>query len=62
MKNFNELNDSWEQIKGKLKERFSILTDNDFLLLEEKKEALISRLQEKLGKTKEEIMKILSNI
>ncbi len=50
---------NWEEQKGKLKQKFAILTDNDILLVEGKKEEMMGRLQIKLGKTKEELRKIL---
>ncbi len=60
--NTTELNGNWEQQKGKLKQKFAILTDNDVLLLEGKKEEMLGRLQAKLGKTKEELQKIISDL
>ena len=62
MKNTTELNGDWNQIKGKLKQKFSILTDNDLLLVEGKKDELFGRLQVKLGKTKEEIRKLIAGL
>jgi len=60
--NTKELNGNWEEIKGKLKQKFAILTDNDVLLLEGKKEEMLGRLQIKLSKTKEELQKIISEL
>lgn len=60
--NTTELNGNWEEIKGKLKQKFAILTDNDVLLLEGKKEEMLGRLQIKLSKTKEELQKIISEL
>ncbi len=51
---------NWEEQKGKLKQKFAILTDNDVLLIEGKKEEMMGRLQIKLGKTKEELHKLIS--
>jgi len=62
MKNTTELNGDWKQIKGKLKQKFSILTDNDLLLVEGKKDELLGRLQVKLGKSKEEIRKLIAGL
>lgn len=58
----NQLQGTWNETKGKLKQQFAILTDNDLLLVEGKQDELIERLQLKLGKTKEEIMKIISDL
>jgi uncharacterized protein YjbJ (UPF0337 family) len=59
MRNLTELKGSWNETKGKLKQRFAMLTDNDLLLVEGKQDELIGRLQVKLGKTREEIRKII---
>ena len=53
---------NWNETKGKLKQKFAILTDNDVLLLEGKKEEMLGKLQIKLGKTKEELQKIISEL
>jgi uncharacterized protein YjbJ (UPF0337 family) len=62
MKNITELEGSWKEIKGKLKQKFAMLTDNDLLLLEGKQDEMMGRLQTKLGKTKEELHKIISEL
>jgi uncharacterized protein YjbJ (UPF0337 family) len=58
--NTTEARGNWEQQKGKLKQKFASLTDNDLLFAEGKKEEMFGRLQSKLGKTKEELHKIIS--
>lgn len=55
-------NGSWEKSKSKLKQKFADLTNNDQMLLERKKEAILARLQLKLGTTKEEALKIISGL
>ncbi|SDC94439.1 CsbD family protein [Williamwhitmania taraxaci] len=62
MKESTGLDGNWNEIKGKLKQKFAILTDNDLLLVEGKKDELLGRLQKKLGKTKEELQKIFSEL
>jgi len=59
MKNTTELLGNWNEQKGKLKQKFAILTDNDLLLKDGKKDELIGRLQIKLGKTREELHAII---
>jgi uncharacterized protein YjbJ (UPF0337 family) len=56
----NELKGNWTEQKGKLKQQFAILTDNDLMFTEGKKEEMYGRLQVKLGKTKKELLKIIS--
>jgi len=53
---------NWNEIAGKLKQQFANLTDNDLLLKEGKDEELLGRLQQKLGKTKEELRKLIAKI
>lgn len=62
MKNATEMKGNWNELKGKIKQQFAQLTDNDLLFAEGKKDELIGRLQIKLGKTKEEINKIISDL
>lgn len=58
----NEIMSTWLDQKKKLKEKFAKLMDNDNLLFDGKKEQILGKLQIKLGKTKEEIEKILKEI
>ena len=62
MKNLTELEGNWNEIKGKLKQKFAMLTNSDLLFVEGKKDEMLGRLQAKLGKTKEEIEKIISKL
>ena len=52
----------WNEVKGKLKEKFGELTDDDLQYSEGKEDQLIGRLQKKLGKSKEEIRKIINKV
>jgi uncharacterized protein YjbJ (UPF0337 family) len=60
--NSTELKGNWEEQKGKLKQKFATLTDNDLLFAEGKKEEMMGKLQIKLGKSKEELHKILFDL
>ena len=62
MKNTTELMGNWNETKGKLKQKFAMLTDSDMLLVEGKQDEMIGRLQVKLGKTKEEVHKLISQL
>jgi len=57
--NTTEVKGKWNQQKGKLKQKFASLTDNDLMFEEGKKDEMLGKLQVKLGKTKEELGKIL---
>jgi uncharacterized protein YjbJ (UPF0337 family) len=58
--NKTELKGNWNEQKGKLKQKFANLTDDDLLFAEGKKDEMLGILQKKLGKTKEELHKIMS--
>lgn len=62
MKNLTEADGNWKVTKGKLKQKFAMLSDDDLLLVEGKQDELIGRLQAKLGKTKEEIRKLIYDL
>jgi len=48
---------AWNEVKGKLKQKYGELTDDDLVFAEGKEDELYGRLQKKLGKTKEELRK-----
>lgn len=48
---------SWNEVKGKLKQKYGQLTDNDLAFAEGKDDELLGRLQQKLGRTKDELRK-----
>jgi uncharacterized protein YjbJ (UPF0337 family) len=58
--NTTEVKGNWNEQKGKLKQKFATLTDDDLMFAEGKKDEMLGKLQIKLGKTKEELHKILS--
>jgi len=46
---------NWNQLKGKLKEEYGNLTDDDLKYLEGQKDKLVGFLQEKTGESREQI-------
>jgi uncharacterized protein YjbJ (UPF0337 family) len=60
--NTTEATGSWTEQKGKLLQRFAILTDNDPMFLKGKNDEMLGRLQTKLGKTKEELLNIINGL
>ena len=50
-----KLKGTWNVVKGKLKQKYGDLTDDDLVFAEGKEEELYGRLQQRLGKTREEI-------
>ncbi|MFV1882988.1 MAG: CsbD family protein [Balneola sp.] len=53
---------NWNETKGKLKQKYSELTEDDLMFAEGKEDELLGRLQKKLGKAKEEIIKEIENL
>jgi len=45
----------WNELKGKVKQQYADLTDDDLLYAEGKEDELLGKLQQKTGKTKEEL-------
>ncbi|CAM3471302.1 MULTISPECIES: CsbD family protein [Sphingobacterium] len=45
----------WNELKGKVKQQYADLTDDDLLYAEGKEDELLGKLQQKTGKTKEEV-------
>lgn len=58
--NTTELKGNWNELTGKLKQKFATLTDDDLTFAEGKKDEMLGKLQIKLGKTKEELHNIIS--
>ena len=48
---------SWNELKGKLKQAYGNLTDDDLRYEEGKEDELLGRLQKKTGKTKDDLKK-----
>lgn len=57
-----ELKGKWNEVKGKLKQKYANLTDDDLLFVEGKEDELYGRIQQRVGKSKEEIKKIISDL
>lgn len=53
---------NWNQVKGKLKQRYSELSDDDLNYNEGQEEEMLGHLQEKLGKSKDEVRSIIQKI
>lgn len=52
----------WNILKGKLKQKFGDLTDDDLIFVKGKEEELLGRLQKKIGRTRQEIRDLLSKL
>jgi uncharacterized protein YjbJ (UPF0337 family) len=49
------LKGNWNEVKGKLKQKYGQLTDDDLTFAEGKEDELLGRLQQKLGRSKEDL-------
>lgn len=61
MKNL-EFRGNWNELKGKLKQKYAQLTDDDLYYEEGREDELLGRLQKKLGKTDREIRETLREL
>ncbi len=57
-----ELKGKWNELKGKIKQQHADFTDNDLEYEEGKDDELYGRLQTKLGKTRDEVIKWLRSL
>ncbi|MFO7934975.1 MAG: CsbD family protein [Bacteroidales bacterium] len=57
-----EFKGNWNEVKGKLKEKYGQLTDDDLTYLEGKEDQLLGRLQKATGKTREELIKEINSL
>ena len=52
----------WDQLKGKIKQAYADLTDDDLTYADGKEDEMWGRVQEKTGKTKDEINKSIADL
>lgn len=52
----------WNELKGKVKQSYADLTDDDLLYAEGKEDELLGKLQKKTGKTKDEVVEWLDKL
>ena len=53
--NSETLKGEWNQLKGSVKQKWAELTDDDLTHIEGSRDKLVGRLQERSGRTKEEV-------
>lgn len=56
------LKGAWNETKGKIKQSYADLTDDDLLYEEGKEDELVGRLQTKTGKTRDEVVDWLNEL
>lgn len=62
--NSNELKlkGNWNELKGKIKQQYGQLTDDDLVYEDGKDDELIGRIQKKIGKTKEQVIEWIQSL
>lgn len=58
MPNSTELRGNWDEFKGKLKQKYAEVTDDDLTYEEGKEDEMWGRLEQKIGKAKKEILSL----
>ncbi|MGF6850611.1 uncharacterized protein YjbJ (UPF0337 family) [Chitinophaga sp. W3I9] len=56
-----QIKGKWNEIKGTLKQKYADLTDDDLLYEEGQEDKLIGKLQQKLGKSRDEVIDLLKS-
>ena len=58
----DKIKGNWNIIKGKLKQQYGDLSDDDLTYTEGQEDELLGRIQKKTGKTKEDVKKFIDEI
>ncbi|WP_421976285.1 CsbD family protein [Roseivirga seohaensis] len=58
----DKIKGNWNQLKGKVKQKYGNLTDDDLTYAEGKEDELIGRIQEKTGESKESVKKFIDSL
>ncbi|SHI59992.1 CsbD family protein [Pseudozobellia thermophila] len=59
--NKDELEGKWKQVKGNFKQKYGSLTDDDTTYAEGKFDEMLGRLQERTGKSKQQLKEEIRN-
>jgi len=57
-----QIKGNWNEVKGKLKQKYASLTDDDLTYVDGKEDELLGRLQKKTGKTYEDLRDEINNL
>lgn len=58
----DKIKGNWNEVKGKLKQKYGELTDDDLQYAEGQEDELIGNIQKKTGKAKDEIKKFIDSL
>ena len=53
---------NWNQMKGKIKQKYPDLTDDDLLFVAGKEDDLLGKIQRKIGKSRDEVVSYINSI
>jgi uncharacterized protein YjbJ (UPF0337 family) len=57
-----KLKGNWNELKGKIKQQYGELTDDDLVYEEGKDDELVGRIQKKIGKTKDQVIEWIQGL
>lgn len=57
-----EFEGTWNEVKGRIKKSYASLTDDDLTYQEGQEDQLLGRIQQKLGKTRDEVVKMIKSL
>jgi uncharacterized protein YjbJ (UPF0337 family) len=57
-----KLKGNWNEIKGKIKQKYADLSDDDLKYEEGKEDELLGRLQQKIGKGKDQVIEWIQSL
>ncbi len=58
----DKMKGNWNQIKGKLKQQYGDLTDDDLTYVEGKEDEMLGKIQKKTGESKDKIKNYIDSI
>lgn len=57
-----EIKGNWNELKGKIKQQYADLTDDDLKYEDGKEDEMLGRLQQKVGKGRDELVKWIKSL
>jgi len=57
-----EFKGTWNEVKGRIKQSYASLTDDDLIYQEGKEDEMLGKVQQKLGKTRDEVVKMIKSL
>jgi uncharacterized protein YjbJ (UPF0337 family) len=58
----DKIKGNWNMVKGKLKQEYAELTDDDLVFAEGREDELVGQIQKKTGQSKEEVKKFFDSL